>query len=458
MKKYSHSLFLFHRDLRLDDNTGLIEALNQSTWVIPCFILDVQQITDKNKYKSENAIQFMIESLNDLEHQLNDKNGRLFLLYGSTKTIIQDLLKDNKIDAIFSNKDYTPFSKQRDEIIKEICSKYNADFVSCDDALLNQPEQTLKKNGDPYTIFTPFYKNASQIHVPKPIKNHHKNYFTSSLKCKGNAGDETIIKNSNNNLFVHGGRSQALEKLASLDHHKQYLKERDFPSIDGTTSMSAHLKFGTCSAREMFHAIYATLGNHALLRQLYWRDFFTSIAYFFPHVFGNSFHQRYRYVAWKHDTEKFEQWCHGQTGYPIVDAGMRQLNATGYMHNRVRMIVASFLTKDLLIDWRWGEQYFATKLVDYDPAVNNGNWQWAASTGCDAQPYFRIFNPWLQQKKFDIDCLYIKKWVPELNNLTPKEIHSWERTSLSQSKYTNYPKPIVNHATESIKAKKLFRS
>jgi len=231
-----------------------------------------------------------------------------------------------------------------------------------------------------------------------------------------------------------------------------YAATKDIPALS-TSNLSAHLKFGTLSIRETYHAIKKILGpTHLLLRQLYWRDFFTHVAYYSPFVFGHAFHEKYDQLIWEHDDKKFQRWCTGTTGFPIVDAGMRQLTTTGFMHNRVRMIAASFLTKDLHIDWRWGEKFFAQQLIDYDPAVNNGNWQWCASTGCDAQPYFRIFNPWLQQKKFDTECIYIKRWIPELKKVAPATIHTWYANKLP----SNYPKPMVDHTQEARITKQWF--
>ncbi len=253
---------------------------------------------------------------------------------------------------------------------------------------------------------------------------------------------------------MQGGRRQALAIFDALENLKEYQNRRDYPALASTSLLSAHLKFGTVSIREAFYAVQCALGvDHPLLRQFYWRDFFTHIAYHFPEVFGHAFVRKYDALPWRNDQARFYTWAEGRTGFPIVDAGMRELNQTGYMHNRVRMITASFLVKDLHISWRWGERYFAQHLVDYDPCVNNGNWQWAASTGCDAQPYFRIFNPWLQQQKFDADCEYIYRWIPELRPFPPEVIHRWDKKFAA----CDYPKPIVDHRFESEKAKEMFR-
>lgn len=259
--------------------------------------------------------------------------------------------------------------------------------------------------------------------------------------------DETRIK---------GGRIEALKILKNVKVFKNYDGGRDLPAKSATSLLSAHHKFGTCSIRETYWAVRDALGpRHTLIKELYWRDFFSHIAYHFPHVFGGAFYPEYDALPWANDKERFQRWCDGLTGFPIVDAGMRELNTTGFMHNRVRMITASFLVKDLHIDWRWGERYFAQHLVDYDPCVNNGNWQWVASTGCDHQPYFRVFNPWLQQKKFDPLCLYIKKWVPELKTVDARQLHRWYEVSGDSA--DRYPAPVVDHAAESIKAKEIFK-
>lgn len=456
LKKYKKSLFIFRRDLRLDDNTGLAQALKLSEVVIPSFIFDPLQISNNNPYKSNNAIQFMIESLQVLDIQLQKFDSKLYLFHGSPDAVVDKIIKNEQVNAIFINKDYTRYSQQRDERIEMVCKKNKISFHDHHDLLLNEPETALKKDGKPYTIFTPFYKNASSIPVVEPIKNHFKNYFTKPI---GDAVSSTIYKKilpeSNPDIFVHGGLQQAQAILKHLGAYKDYPNERDYPYVEKTTGLSAHLKFGTCSVRQAYAAIKSELGvGHDLLRQLYWRDFFTHIAYNFPHVFGHAYNNKFKTLPWKNDEKMFKAWCDGNTGFPIVDAGMRQLNATGFMHNRVRMIVASFLTKDLHIDWRWGEKYFANKLVDYDPSVNNGNWQWSASTGCDAQPYFRIFNPWLQQKRFDPDCLYIKKWVPELKKFNSKDIHGLAKGG---TRLSGYAVPLVDHAIESALAKKVYK-
>lgn len=443
MKK---SLFIFRRDLRVEDNTGLIEALRSSEQVIACFILTPEQI-DKNPYRSDHCLRFMIESLEDLSEQLKEKGGRLYLFRGHPDDVVKTCIKKLEIEGVFANRDYTPYSIQRDKKIAAVCKKAGVPFETFDDALLHPPEDTLKKDGKPYTVFTPYFRNALKQDVAAPQPNRRTNYYKGPI-----AFSEDLPKISAKNTLP-GGRQAALKILKKLEGLSKYSAERDFPAEDSTSHLSPYLKFTVISPREAYAAVCKHLSpHHDLIRSLYWRDFFTAIAFFFPQVFGGAFHAKYDKLKWSYDKKAFQKWCDGETGFPIVDAGMREMNETGFMHNRVRMIAASFLVKDLHIDWRWGEKYFAQTLVDYDPAVNNGNWQWSASTGCDAQPYFRIFNPWSQQKKFDPDCAYIKKWLPELRSLDAKAIHDPE------GERPRYPEPMADHAVESKAALKAYRS
>lgn len=455
MKKYNISLFIFRRDLRIEDNTALIEALKSSHLVIPIFILDSRQII-RNKYKSENAIQFMVESLLDLDDQLRKYKGKLYIFFGIAEKVISKLIKQQKIDALYFNKDYSPFSIKRDKSIKRISKENKIPCHSFDDLLLCPPGSILKPNHTPYTIFTPFYKKAITYKVVFPQKNKYKNYFTAPIKDSFDNPLDKLKITINENLAYKGGQKNCKKIFYDLSKFKNYEKERNYPSLP-TTGLSAHNKFGTCSIREVYFEICKKLGiSHPLIRQLYWRDFFTQIVFYFPHVLGAPFHKDYEKIKWSKNNKLFKAWCEGNTGFPIVDAGMRQLNQTGFMHNRVRMITASFLIKDLHIDWKIGEKYFSQKLLDYDPALNNGNWQWIASTGADSQPYFRIFNPWIQQKKFDPECTYIKKWVPELKNIDNKTIHNWYKTKNESN--INYSYPIIDHDIEAKKAIEAFRS
>lgn len=439
---YQKALFIFRRDLRLEDNRGLLFALEEAKEVIPCFIFTPEQI-EQNPYRSDHCLQFMIESLEDLQESLKEKKGRLYFFYGEPDKIISECIGHLQVDAVVINRDYTPYSLKRDQQIESLCKKKKIGFHSFEDLLLHPMEKTLKSNGKPYTIFTPYFRNASRLKVDSPQPNRHQNYYSKPISF---SKDPSLLKKilPRRTLDKMGGRKAALKILKTLSHFSDYKKLRDFPAQEGTTHLSPHLKFTTCSPREIYRAISEKLGPRSeLIRSLYWRDFFTSIAFHFPYVFQGAFHPKFDRLKWSYDKKNFRLWCEGKTGVPIVDAGMREMNATGYMHNRVRMIAASFLVKDLHIDWRWGEKYFAQTLIDYDPAVNNGNWQWVASTGCDAQPYFRVFNPWTQGLKFDPECLYIKKWIPELAPLSPAIIHNGSHQT------PHYPPPLVDHAEES---------
>ena len=375
MPVYNKSLFIFRRDLRLQDNTALNEALRLSNQVLPCFIFDPRQI-ESHPYQSQPALHFMLQSIADLDQQLQDVGGALTLYNGLPDQVIASVLKQQSIESVFINRDYTPFSRRRDAELAETCQKLGIPLHILADALLTEPEQALKSDHTPYKVFTAFYNNARQFPVALP-------QALSSPRFLSVASDYRIEQvalslRSVSLEMIKGGRSQALTIFEQLAEQADYLNTRDFPALDGTSKLSAHLKFGTCSVREVYYALTETLGNeHALLRQLYWRDFFTHIAYHFPHVFGKAFLEKFANLHWDNNLEYFQAWAEGRTGFPIVDAGMRELNATGFMHNRVRMIVASFLVKDLHVSWRWGERYFAQHLVDYDPCVNNGNWQLA---------------------------------------------------------------------------------
>jgi len=451
MPVYNKSLFIFRRDLRLQDNTALNEALRLSKQVLPCFIFDPRQI-DAHPYQSQPALHFMLQSIADLDQQLQSVGGNLTLYKGLPDQVIACALKQQSIQAVFINRDYTPFSRRRDAELAETCQKLGLSLYILADALLTEPEQALKSDQTPYKVFTAFYNNARQIPVALPQALSAQRFLSIASEV---SIEQVALSFSKATVEISkGGRLQALGILEQLAEQADYLNTRDFPVLDSTSKLSAHLKFGTCSVREVYYALINALGSeHPLIRQLYWRDFFTHIAYHYPRVFGKAFLEKFANLHWDNNLDYFQAWADGRTGFPIVDAGMRELNATGFMHNRVRMIVASFLVKDLHVSWRWGERYFAQHLVDYDPCVNNGNWQWAASTGCDAQPYFRIFNPWLQQQKFDADCQYIYRWIPELKAYMPKMLHQWHK----QHQPGSYPAPIIDHAVESHSTKARYK-
>ncbi|MHA1995970.1 MAG: cryptochrome/photolyase family protein [Candidatus Hodarchaeales archaeon] len=436
----NNSLVIFRRDLRLADNTAFYAAVESSKHVIPVFIYDLYLLNNPNR--SLNAIQFMQESLLDLKRQLKKAGGELYQFKGKPWIIVENLLSDRDLDikSIFINRDYTPYSKKRDELIRKKAKDRNVRYRIFSDLLLNEPELVLKKDGSAYTVFTPFYRRASEIKISLPEEVNADNIYSDSIESLFRSED--LDFSTNPLTFMKGGRDEGILILENISEFTNYENDRNYPAKKGTTLLSPHLRFGTLSIREVYKAIYSQ-GNIPLIRQLYWRDFYHYIGFHFPHVFTGPFRSKYKTLKWASGKNLFKEWTEGMTGFPIVDAGMRQLNKTGYMHNRVRMIVASFLTKDLQINWQWGEIFFARKLLDYDISVNNGNWQWSSSTGCDPVPYFRIFNPWTQQKKFDSECHYIKEYIPELRGLTPKEIHGLEKQRPSGLKY---PKPIVDHS------------
>jgi deoxyribodipyrimidine photo-lyase len=450
-KTTSNSLMIFRRDLRLHDNNALNAALESSKLVIPIIIYDTTLLENPNR--SENAIQFMQESIFALKNQLEKEGKKLYLFKGKPWKIITNLVKNPElnISSIFINRDYTPYSQRRDDLISKATSAKNIKLRIFSDLLLNEPESVLKKDGTPYTVFTPYYKRAVENLITIPQKIESYNFYSDVIETE--VGLKKNADSPNIRLHTKGGRKEGTKILSEIHKFQNYELERDLPAKQGTTFLSAHLHFGTVSIRETYHLI-KDQGIFPLLRQLYWRDFYHYIGFYFPHVFNRPFRKKYDSLNWSRNENHFELWCKGKTGFPIVDAGMKQLNTTGFMHNRVRMIVASFLTKDLHINWQWGERYFAKQLTDYDKSVNNGNWQWSSSTGCDPVPYFRIFNPWRQQKKFDPQCEYIKKYIPELRELSPKAIHNLEKT---KPKGLNYPRPIVDHSMARKQAIMMFK-
>lgn len=464
MKTYNRSIFIFRRDFRLADNKGLIAALTESDTVIPIFIFTPQQVTN-NKYKSDNCVQFMIESLEDLNKELNSKGSRILYFYGQPNDIIEKLIKDKKlgVDSIYVNMDYTPFSIKRDEGIGRVCKKYNVAFQSIEDVLLNPVGSILTGGGDIYQKFTPYFTKAKRVKVDNIERNNRSNYLNKKNKLKGEfRGDINKFYDSyNDQIAVNGGRKEGLKILKSVNQFKNYNTKRNDLTYE-TTRLSAYIKFGCVSIREVYHTFKDKLGAHNdLIKQLYWRDFYYNIAYDFPYIFSSygNLKTNYDKIKWENNRTYYNKWKAGKTGFPIVDAGMREMNATGFMHNRSRLIVSSFLIKLLLVDWKLGEKYFAQTLVDYDPSVNTGNWGWASGSGADAQPYFRIFNPWLQSKKYDPDCEYIKEWVPELKDVDSKHIHEWYKYyDDDNNKDVDYYKPMIDYNKRKEKGIKAYKS
>jgi len=456
-KQYKHALVCLRRDLRLHDNTALLTAIKQSEQVSLCFVLDPQQLR-QHKYHSAPALAFMLQSLLDVHQELGSLGSGLHVLEGEPAIEIDSLVKAQNIDAVFINRDYTPFARTRDTFIHNALTENKTPCFWLDDALLNPPEAIRNGSALPYKVFTAFFNACSKIQVRRPEYINIQESITPMLAEHHQQQLQKISfvqQLSKTPICQHAGRSYGLGILESLVDFTDYKAQRDIPALDATTHLSAHLKFGTLSVREVYQYVFQLLGeDHPLIRQLYWRDFFTHVVFHQPEVFGKPFLHKFEGLAWENDPDKFEAWCTGNTGFLIVDAGMRELQATGYMHNRVRMITASFLVKDLHIDWRWGEAWFARHLEDYDPAVNNGNWQWAASTGCDAQPWFRIFNPWRQQERFDAQGIYIKRWLPHLEDVPEKTLLHWYKSGNASL----HPLPILDHKIAANETKVKYKS
>jgi len=451
MPEFQRGLFIFHRDFRIVDNVGLINASKKCEKLCVCFIFTPEQVGKANQFRSQNAIQFMIESLEDLSTEIHKQGGELLCFYGKQPTVVSKLIREHKIDAVFTNKDYTPYAINRDEEIAKICDKQGVHYEMFSDYYLFEPGTVLSgqgKSASAYKKYTPFYDAVIGKSVEKPdnkkIVNFAKLSGSSAITLKQAFGKFT---KNNPDILVHGGRKSALDRIKSAcKEQKHYDEERDF-FINNTTFLSAYIKFGCVSIREVYHAFKECFGvRHGLIRELLWREFFAHVLFSYPDVVGQSYQPKYRHIKWNKSEAALERWEDGNTGFPIVDACMRQLNETGYMHNRGRMTVASFLVKTLLIDWRKGEKYFAQQLTDYDLASNNANWQGISGTGVDMKPYFRDMNPWIQAAKFDKNAEFIKKWVPELANVEPRDIHRWNTMFLDPKyKEIKYPKPMVDY-------------
>ena len=460
--KYQNGLFIFHRDFRITDNIGLLEASSQCKRVYTCFIFTPEQVGKSNDYRSNNAIQFMIESLEDLRKSIQSKNGELIILHGQHKKSVAELVNRLEIDCIIFNKDYSPYAVERDNEIIEYCNRHQIKCLPQSDYYLYEPGTVLNGSGGYYKKFTPFYQEVLKIEIKKPIKRTITNLAKTTMKIDNSITlRDAFSKFTHNNdtIAVNGGRYRAKQILSrTLVTQANYSSERDF-LFNPTSGLSAPIKFGCISVREVYDAFKQKFGAKSdIIRQLIWREFYAHVLYGYPDVLGKSYQPSYRKIKWNTSDRDFHAWKNGETGFPVVDACMRQLNETGYMHNRGRMIVANFLVKTLLLDWRIGERYFAQKLVDYDPASNNGNWQGISGTGVDMKPYFRDMNPWIQSSKYDKDCLYIKKWLPELANVEPRDIHKWY-IMCNDTKYhkTRYYTPIVDYDEQKKKMLELYK-
>ena len=415
MKKIS--LCWFRRDLRIEDQTALFYALQQEEQVLPLFIFD-RHILDALEDKTDARVTFIYQQIASLKAFFEKQGSSMLVKYGHPEQIFQELVEEFEVQTVYTNRDYEPYAQSRDAQVEALLAKKNIPFLTFKDQVIFEPGEILNGSGEFYKVFTPFSRNwlekFRQTRVQPLPEDNWKNLFTCSQL--------PFIT-----LSEMGFEASSLEIPSTQVEDailKEYEAQRNFPAVRGTSRLGIHLRFGTVSIRGL--ALKAASLNATYLNELIWREFYMMILGNAPQVVDRAFKPQYDRIPWRTNEEDFQAWCEGRTGYPIVDAGMRELNATGFMHNRVRMIVASFLTKHLLIDWRWGEAYFAKKLLDFELASNNGGWQWAAGTGTDAQPYFRVFNPDSQTEKFDKDLRYIKKWVPELGT-------------------SSYPQPIVEH-------------
>lgn len=411
-KNQKLSIFWFRRDLRLSDNHALYEALKKQTSVLPIFIFDNEIIDELPT--NDPRLTFIYERLHSIDAKLNEHSSCLYCVKGIVNDVWKNLLLEFNIEAVYANEDYEPYAIQRDFEVKELLQSQGIPFFLYKDQVIFEKSEVMKNDGTPYTVFTP-YKNKWLTHfADQEIADYKINRWDGFLKMKRDFPSMEELKLIRSSIKVHP------YELSGLEEYDQF---RNFPALNKTSKLGPHLRFGTVSIRQVVKKMKS---NTIFLSELIWREFFMQVLFHFPNVVDNNFKRKYDDIQWRNNPEEFDKWKKGITGYPLVDAGMRELNETGNMHNRVRMVVAGFLCKHLLIDWRWGEAYFAEKLLDYELSSNNGNWQWSAGTGCDAAPYFRVFNPSTQIKRFDAKLEYIKKWIPEFESL-------------------NYPTPIVEH-------------
>jgi|AntRauTorckE6833_2_1112554.scaffolds.fasta_scaffold00130_9 deoxyribodipyrimidine photo-lyase len=418
MKKTAITIYWFRRDLRLEDNKGFYYALKEQKNVFPLFIFDTE-ILDHLSSEKDARVTFIHQRITAIKKQLESHGSSLLVAHGKPEEVFKNILKKYHVQSVYTNHDYEPYARERDQQIAIWLNSQNIPFVTFKDHVIFEKEEVTKKDEKPYIIFTPYAREWLRKYTQsKPESYEPEEHFSSLHRCT--PFHELPLKKIGFKASAIPLPSGEVNSEVILTYHEN----RDYPAREGTSRLGLHLRFGALSIRKLVSK--AHMLNQVFLNELIWREFYMMILWHFPHVTHKAFKPAYDFVTWQNDEHAFKAWCEGQTGYPIVDAGMRELNATGYMHNRARMITASFLTKHLLIDWRWGEAYFADKLLDHELASNNGGWQWAAGSGCDAAPYFRIFNPELQTKKFDPDLQYIHKWVPESGD-------------------ASYPPPVIDH-------------
>lgn len=408
MTKEPIAIFWFRRDLRPENNTGLYHALRSGYRVLPLFIFD-RNILDRLEDRNDRRISFILGALEALQEKLTAAGTSLMVLHGTPENAIRKMVSDFDVKAVYANHDYEPYAVKRDSHVAGILKESGIPFHTFKDQVIFEKDEILKSDGTPYTVFTPYSRAWKKLLTEDYPGTYPSEKLTGKfLKIEPLPLPSIGDIGFNRTEYIFTAPEVNTELISN------YQRTREIPSINGTTRLGVHLRFGTVSIRELIRT--AVRLNDVWLNELVWREFFMSILWHFPHVTDNAFKKKYDNIIWRNNEDEFERWCTGKTGYPIVDAGMRELNETGFMHNRVRMITASFLAKHLLIDWRWGEAYFGGKLLDFELSSNNGNWQWAAGCGCDAAPYFRVFSPAAQTTKFDRDLLYIRKWVPEFDS------------------------------------------
>ena len=412
------SIFWFRRDLRLHDNKAFFHALQSEEKILPIFIFDIDIL--KKIPKNDARISFIFSELKAMNTHLESFETEIKMFHGNPKEIFGSLMKKYNIVKVFTNHDYEPYAIKRDIDIKELLTRSKIDFQTHKDQVIFEKNEITKKDGKPYVVYTPYSKKWLEKYETNKPENYPSEDFLDRLYKKTKSKTLTL-----SDIGFIETNTPIKNYIFNSRIINEYEETRNFPALDNTSKLGPHLRFGTVSVRQMVSRADAQ-ENKIFLKELIWREFFMQILWHFPETHKNSFKSKYDRIIWRNDEEEFKKWCDGNTGYPMVDAGMRQLNKTGFMHNRVRMLVGSFLCKHLLIDWRWGEAYFAEKLHDYEMSSNVGNWQWVAGTGVDASPYFRIFNPTSQIQKFDKDLKYIQKWVPDFQELT-------------------YPSPMVDH-------------
>ena len=470
----TNNIHIIHRSIRIQDNTSLIHQMKIHDNVTVIFIFTPEQINPKkNKYFSNNSVQYMIESLKELADTIHSKNGKLLFFYGDYMKVLKSLHKQENINSISFNYEYTPYGRKRSKDITDWANEKNITIYEKEDYALYDilTKETCKADGTPYLVYTPYMNHLTSNLTVRPVDKFNKFKFDNNTTYNKNKYimDIKEIDNfykDNPDINVHGGRTNTLKILKKLGEFKDYDKNRDYFTYK-TTFLGASNHFNVASPREVYYEMVEKLGKKSgLIRELIWRQFYMELSHYFPHILhgmikgkNKSLKEKYDNIKWANNMKLFEKWKDAETGYPVVDAANRQLLKTGFCVNRCRMITASFAIKHLQIDWRLCENYYATRLVDYDPMVNNNSWQWVNGSGADAQPYFRIFNPWAQSLKYDKDCEYIKKWIPELKDVDNKDIHKWHDPEIRKKwkeKGITYCDPIVEHEVQRKKALDMY--